>query len=96
MFQAGEADKSDRLMKTVVRKNPNYAGNELCRLSWLNLKPQPAKILPGVPSFESLGRSLPQQKSVLESVAKFGQRPKATAQSVADSLVEEWGRYTMT
>jgi len=26
MFQAGQADKSDRLMKTVVRKNPNYAG----------------------------------------------------------------------
>ena len=36
MFQAGEADKSDRLMKTVVRKNPNYAGKELSRLPWFN------------------------------------------------------------
>jgi len=33
MFQAGQADKSDRLMKTVVRKNPNYAGEKPCHLS---------------------------------------------------------------
>lgn len=26
MFQDGQADKSDRVMRGVVRKNPNYAG----------------------------------------------------------------------
>ena len=27
MFQDGQADKSDRMMRGVVRKNPNYAGS---------------------------------------------------------------------
>ena len=31
MFQDGQADKSDRLMRTVVRKNPNYAGTLHCK-----------------------------------------------------------------
>ena len=26
MFQDGQADKSDRMMRGVVRKNPNFAG----------------------------------------------------------------------
>lgn len=30
MFQEGRVTDADRLMRTVVRKNPSYAGNVFC------------------------------------------------------------------
>lgn len=30
MFQEDKVTDADRLMRTVVRKNPSYAGNTLC------------------------------------------------------------------